>query len=471
MKGSVRYILTRPCLSEGSVRLLKYLESVFPHDGTVTLIDDRGHEHAARADRRAGRVDGLRDLYTGHNLGVNDVLLITVLAEHRYQVECIVKPAQDRAASAARPRAQDVPTRVVVNQSPYVREVRLERRAAPTEPRAPESRPSESRAPEPRTPDVSAPARPTESRPAEGPTPSVARATPARETPTPQHATSTPDGASTRRETTLGAAPVRAATTAPVALSTSARPLAPTLAVAPVSAARAHRVDAPPAAPALTGVESMLRELAGLVGYRVEVRGEGVLRLRADLGPQSYSVLVALDLGVTSSPAWREDADYLAVLVSEHERPPGLPRLTHEALAALLDNARLASITPLELRGYWNAGSFDLESVQSVAELVSAQLSQRGVFSFVLLTLAQQPAHSVVSAARLSERLGSGVNGAELARVLDLLTGAPFSALSPLGSGLYYLRIDVSDLLCSLGEYAEGLRVRMGAERGAALVR
>ncbi len=109
--------------------------------------------------------------------------------------------------------------------------------------------------------------------------------------------------------------------------------------------------------------------------------------------------------------------------------------------------------------------------MQSVAELVSAQLSQRGVFSFVLLTLAQQPAHSVVSAARLSERLGSGVNGAELARVLDLLTGAPFGVLSPLGGGLYYLRSEVTDLLDSLGEYAEGLRVRLRAEKSAALVR
>lgn len=89
----------------------------------------------------------------------------------------------------------------------------------------------------------------------------------------------------------------------------------------------------------------------------------------------------------------------------------------------------------MDLRGYWKAGSVDLEAAASVAELVGAHLAQRGAFSAVLLTLAQQPAHSLVSVQRLAERLGSGVNYAELGGILDTLTRAPFLALTPCPAG------------------------------------
>ena len=94
---------------------------------------------------------------------------------------------------------------------------------------------------------------------------------------------------------------------------------------------------------------------------------------------------------------------------------------------------------------------------------MGAHLAQRGAFSAVLLTLAQQPAHSLVSVQRLAERLGSGVNYAELGGILDTLTRAPFLALTPLPGGQYLLRSGVSDLLLELAEYADGLRRRMRA--------
>ncbi|PYE55692.1 hypothetical protein [Deinococcus yavapaiensis] len=400
MKGSVRYIITRPCLSEGSVRLLKYLEAVFPLDGSVTLLDDRGQEYAARVDRKQGRVYGLRDLYSAHNLGVNDVLLVTPLAEARYQVECVVKPLQERSVTSARPRPPEPPQRVVVSESPYVREVRFERRS---------------------TPDVTAEPAP--------------------------RATERP-------------APIASPVAVPAAVA-----VAP-VAVAPRPLERSEESTASAGSP-----EDLLREFASLVGYRFEWRAPNLARLRAELGAQGYTVLIATASDITTTPAWQEDAEYRALLVPEGERTVGA-RLTHEALVSLVESARLAPLTPLELRGYWNTGNFDLESAASVAELVSAQLSARGVFSFVLMTLSQHPAHSVVSSARLAERLGSGVNGAELARVLDTLSAPPFAALSPLGGGQYYLRADIPDVLRSLCDYADGLRTRINAEaRVAALAR
>lgn len=448
MKGSVRYIITRPCLSEGSVRLLKYLDSLFPQDGPITLLDDRGAEHEARVSRGAGRVYGLHDLYHGHNLGVNDVLLITPLGGERYQVECVVKPISDRPQHFDRPRPADTPQRVVVSESPYVREVRFERRAAPgARPGGPVFQDAASQ--------DALGARPSASGDKGFAGLSTTGTPAASETAVPQ-----------ARERSDAASKPPQGRRAPDVDTSPGTPRGIVRAAAPQNGA--PRAEARPAQAEASGHTplplELLHELAARVGYRVERLSEGVVRLSADLGAQSYRVIVALDLAATARPEWREEADYLAVLVGENERPQGLPRLTREALGALLENARLAPLTPIELRGYWNAGSFDLESAASVAELVSAQLSQRGVFSFVLLSLAQQSAHSVVSVSRLAERLGSGVNAAELGGVLQTLSSAPFSALSPLGGGQYYLRADVHDVLRGLGEYAEGLRVRLNAE-------
>ena len=135
--------------------------------------------------------------------------------------------------------------------------------------------------------------------------------------------------------------------------------------------------------------------------------------------------------------------------------------LTREALDALIEHAQLAPLSPVDLRGYWKAGSVDLEAAASVAELVGAHLAQRGAFSAVLLTLAQQPAHSLVSVQRLAERLGSGVNYAELGSILDTLTRAPFLALTPLPGGQYLLRSGVAELLTELADYADGVRRRL----------
>lgn len=216
-----------------------------------------------------------------------------------------------------------------------------------------------------------------------------------------------------------------------------------------------------PARPIPAEAEAQLGELARLTGYRLEDLGGGVVCLKAELGPHGYSVLVARDDAARRSPAWTQGADYRVQVTSELERPEGVARLTREALVALIEHARLAPLSPVDLRGYWKAGHVDLESAASVAELVSSHLAQRGAFSFVLLTLSQQPAHSVVSVPRLAERLGSGVNFAELGSILDTLSRAPFLALTPLPGGQYLLRVGVSDLLTDMAEYADGVRRRV----------
>lgn len=87
-----RYILTRSCIEEGSMRLLKFNEASFPESGPVQFVDDRGKEYPAVVDRTQMQVLGLGELYHDHNLGVNDVLTVTPTEPGRYEVETVVKP-------------------------------------------------------------------------------------------------------------------------------------------------------------------------------------------------------------------------------------------------------------------------------------------------------------------------------------------------------------------------------------------
>lgn len=405
---AMRYIITRPCLQEGSLRLLKYLDATFPESGPAQFVDDRGREHAVQVDRAAGRVWGLRDLYHSGNLGVNDVLLITHLAPARYQVEAIVKP---HAAPPVPPRAGDKAPearRVVVTATPHVREVRLEQ-----------------------------------------PRPAPARETPQAEATPAVRAPLTPAAPSAESRAPLTPA---GSTPPPAEASAPARP-------EPRSPSRS--------APLPATLDGQLTELARLTGYRLSFPNPGVARLAAELGEHGYTVKLALTGDGLRSPAWREEADYALQVTGEAERPQGTPRLTREALAALIEHARLAPLSPIDLRGYWQAGNLDLESAASISELVGAHLAQRGAFSFVLLTLAAQPAHSIVNTRRLAERLGSGVNIAELRSILETLTRAPFLALTPLPGGQYLLRADVRDLLADLAEYADGVRRRVRTPENA----
>ncbi|KEF34085.1 hypothetical protein RDMS_08935 [Deinococcus sp. RL] len=392
----MRYILTRPCLQEGTLRLQKYLETTFPESGPAVFVDDRGREHRVEVDRAAGVVRGLQPLYHDANLGVNDVLMITPLEPGRYSVEAIVKPHAPITTPRPEHQRPPEPRRVVVTATPHVREVRTQYpqsqpQAAPAGPGQPSGRAERPASPPPSLPEA-----------------------PSREPLVPV----TEQAESTRP------AP-RGATPGPL-----------------------------PETP-----EAQLAELASLTGYRLSYAAPGVARLAAELGEFGYVVHVALS-EAACRPGWDRGADCRAVLTAEGQQL-GTPRLTREALSALLEHARLAPLSPLDLRPYWEAGDLDLKAAAGVSELVGAHLAQRGAFSFVLLTLAAQPAHSIIGLPRLAERLGSGVNPAELRSILDTLSRAPFLALAPLPGGQYLLRSGVSEMLRDLAEYADGVRRRI----------
>gem|GEM_PF-1703443 len=543
-----RYIITRPCLAEGSLRLLKYLQPLFPAEGPVTLQDGKGERFAANVELARGRLTGLGELYRAHNMGVNDVLLLSRAEEGRYRVECVVKPhARPQPAAPERPAPAPPTTekRVVIHATPHVREVRVERVPAeplkagqatpkpqdtgngrPTDaasdsgsasqpavrdaaaqsassasrqevtPRSGEAGRAVSEQPASRQPVSVQPVRtqpvqPQKS-PVTGPTQPQSRRTPtAGRLPAPGGEARPTDGQSARSlpptamtvqmqpasaPTRAPSAPsmpiqmnfpapdIRAATVLSATSGTVQAAAAPLTARAPATDVRPEKTEAADVAreaEAAGNPEDQLAALARLTGYTCDHLGSGVVRLRAELGSHSYSVLIATTPEALTTPAWRESGDYRALLTPEHERPQDVPRFTYAALAALLEHAGMAPLTPVDLRGYWNTGSFDQESASSVAELVRAQLTQRRNFSHVLETLAQQPAHSLVHLPRLAERLGGGVSTAELHGILETLSRAPFLALTPLPDGQYYLTSEVRHLVQEFGAYAESMQRRL----------
>ncbi|AXG99271.1 hypothetical protein DVJ83_09065 [Deinococcus wulumuqiensis] len=467
-----RYILTRSCIEEGSMRLLKFNESSFPESGPVQFVDDRGKEYAALVDRERMRVTGLGELYHDHNLGVNDVMTVTPAAPGRYEVATVVKPySSPRARQSGRQkqagRSEPLPRREEGRTepprsgaaSPSVREVRGQpatsltgRRTAPSGGRnlsglGEERRPATEEGTETRALKPIAPAF-------------------APQVPQPG-----------RQELTLpaslasfGSRSRDAAPAEPVAGGEAGSEAPPVVISGPVTAvqepASVPTVPAPRAQPG--ALEDQIVEFARLTGYRLTLLGRGLVRLTADLGPAySYTVLLATERSATTYPEWDSGDDHRALITTEDDRAPGVPRLTREALVSLIEHARLAPLGAFDLRGYWRTGDVSMESAASVAELVSGHLAQRGALTYVLLTLSQQPAQSLVNVSELAQRLGNGVGPDDMQTILDTLARPPFMAVTPLPGGQFLLRTTVTDLLADLADYAQGVRRRLRAPGSA----
>lgn len=258
-------------------------------------------------------------------------------------------------------------------------------------------------------------------------------------------------------------------TSKPVSNQASQRPSQPT--TKPAGPTRQRVLDLPKELselashnhPLPSSLLEQVAEFAQLTGYRLEQLGSNLIRLNADLGPQfGYRVLLALDRRALEQAAWKQGSEeYHALLVSESESYGKIPRLTKEALLALIEHARLAPLSPVDLHGYWRSGSLDLEGAASISTLANAYLSQRGTFSYVLLALAGQQANSVITLSRLAVRLGSGVNTDDLRAILDTLSKPPFLALTALPNGQYILRRSMPEMLEELVDYSQTMRRKL----------
>ena len=481
-----RYTVTRLCLLEGSLRLQKNLQGLFGAlEGEISLRDERGIEFSARISQKEAKLWGLTEYYGRIGLGVNDVLSLSRLEERKFQLEAVVKHARVSTQLHTPLPRPATPQRVVLGESEFLREVRVERpRSGLTATTPYSSNTSSSSTSNPNKAAEYTSARASESSGSSASESSSAtysngRIDEVRESTKPEVLSVDVGG---RRYVPIlpqQAAPQPTASQQTLAQNT---PI-----IYPASTgyiAGSERTDKPAVSPSSGYIPpisrtpgsstpssapdfGLLERFAKVLGYTVNSSGSLVF-LEAKLGRQSYRV--ALAYGLQGAPDWealeRTEADFRAVLVREdsaleHPKNFKVTRVTVEALETLLESAALSPLTPLELRGYWNATAIDQNSAHSLAEIAGRELGSRGIFSQVLLCLTEFEPHSSIRISHLIHRLGERVSRNDLETTLDTLTRPPFLAVSRVGTDEYYLRQSVQDTLTLMGDYALGLGARV----------
>ncbi|WP_261663438.1 hypothetical protein [Deinococcus sp. Marseille-Q6407] len=579
-----RYIITRACLQEGSLRLQRSLRPHFPSEGTVKLFDDGGHEYQAQIDSSDERLLGVGPFYRDHNLGVNDVVLITPLVPGCYKLEGIIKPharreperprgeAQGQALATSEAAPEHASVRVVVNATAHVREVRTQplgqapaslwasmehemaervQRAnryvvpplsseswtaiAPASAAVAEAVPARSGTG--RVHRITVPAETGVTEPASAqPAPGQRRAAAPAQTesepsrlkmswPRPQGGTSTiahqrsePAANLTRtsreqtavsqqpqlprretlrnetRPTDLGKPvvpsrqdPVQrtAAETAQEArraaggsAAAASQRLLRDLAAAPAEVCRPSRSGGdsgqpneslsssgpdsalPSGGPARADSEELLESLARRCGYQTDHPAADLIRLRAELGMQSYVVLVASGSGALAAAEWRAAhphfPTYRLWLTPEAQATADAPVVTHEALRQLRAEMQVSTFSVLDLRPLWEAGRLGRAAVMALAGQWADRERRDAALPALLQALAQQPAHGLVTLEGLSSQLHD-LDPSRLNQLLTLLTRPPFRLLSHLGEGTYLLQQEVPGFLRQLGRRFQAL--------------
>ncbi|MBI3963017.1 MAG: hypothetical protein HY335_09705 [Deinococcus sp.] len=115
----MKYTVTRPCLSSGTIRLLRYLAPHFPSSGNVVFLDG---EREVQAKIEGEVITGLGGFYTQYQVAVNDELIIEPLSQGRYQLQ-----VRTRAKQAPRPTEPEPP--VTRRREPATRAAPLKEKA------------------------------------------------------------------------------------------------------------------------------------------------------------------------------------------------------------------------------------------------------------------------------------------------------------------------------------------------------
>ena len=505
-RGRSRYILTRPCLENGTLTILKYLERVLPAEGEITLVSDGGEE--TRVSIRDHKLNGLNDYYAKYHLGVNDQVYLTLITDRRYQIECVARPHE--AAALTRAPLPQPPRRVIIEESPYVREVREVRSAmtfdAPLG--ATVEKPADKSAegaPEPAPLVAKVASNPAQSIPlafraAENAAARVAQALgggdaaknvaqglggltwsepglkggftrlpftePRSEAPeAPRRSNDAPR--TNAPETSRRAATEAPATRPPTDLHQNGQADARETPSGDNAAQRVNPVAPGAGLPAAFGSATPALQT---LGFSVQPVNDTTVLLVAALGARAYSVLMTLDPNdaALADLQRRHDARYMTQYVKKSERP-GVTQLKvvplhQEALERLVAITRLAPVGPLELEGYFNAGGLTLEAAESIESSATHETTARGAFSYTTLTLARYPRHAIISAAEVHKALeGTGISLAAVQECLETLSRPPFTALTRLANNEFNLRQTTETMLENLATYATTLKNRLGS--------
>ncbi len=223
---------------------------------------------------------------------------------------------------------------------------------------------------------------------------------------------------------------------------------------------------------------SRLRALLTPVGFRIEPTGRYQLTLHAEMGRRGYRALVQL-LSTNLRLDWADllarrrslGVRYIAVVGDSRDlirlsSPAEVARATLwswaglERLAAL---NRTVPISPFDLLSHFEENGLFEVGLTRFEAAVGARVAERGMFSEVLLRLAQLKAPVVFLLEELAGELN--MSREQVLRILERLSEPPFDLVERVEQGEFVLRQSATDALEALAGYATSLRSRVPARQ------
>lgn len=450
----LRYVITRVCLSDGTMTLQRTLRSILPAAGEVTLRDS-GHEWPALVDASAGVVRGLGEFYRRQGLRVNDEIFLELLPDGAVSVAAIRSSAPRTDHGALDERAKElvrewgqpigVPELRSLWQAEGLPEIDFEailsadgafekRDGCWRAVSAPHLvRPERSQAPVPRAESALAP---------------VAEAPQRRAQAEQAAGGSWPAGHEPRRR--AGGGP---------SAREPARPATPLAGPQPT-----ERSD-------LTTLQQVSRVFTGL-GFKVDPVSPREMLLEARLGRRSYRALMhvlgpKVDWSQLLAERRNRKAQFLAVAGTTPEltrigASANLAKATLwplESFARLTELAQLIPVGPLELEPHFAEGGLIDGGLERFEETAGSLIDARGLVSRVLVALADRPRGASVFVEELTGLIGEpALDSPALDRAIDTLAAPPFLLLAHLDGGELALRQTVRSCLKAVAAYAESVR-------------
>ncbi|MEM7736035.1 MAG: hypothetical protein AAF267_09625 [Deinococcota bacterium] len=508
MATEYRYSVTRVCLNSERLTLPKRLAELFPSKGDITAVDAKSGDTFTLVLRPPRYLEGLGRFFRRHELDVNDEIVIDPLEDGSFAFSVRARPRKtdgDDAASNAQVDAQYLCNHVVGLATPL-----SEAEIYTLLPDIPSSlNVAEALASDPRLEKVDGrwqlrPAAETTasaSAPSAGLQPPLTDANKPVEIPLIEpfatEGDSSEDGSAAATSTENVATPdARADLPDVIALEGNPNfdPDASEQALRHVKAIPTQDSDLPKH----VGLNSrdtrdvssysQARSYLSELGFRIELLSRDQFIANADLGRHHYSVLVhplseggRLDWGLLLTQRREVASTYLAVFGHQQDlirlaSPAAAARATcwsWQALESALELSQSVPVSPLDLESHFAKDGLLEESLTRFKASLNQRITERGVFSGVLRSLAAMKAPSVFMLSEVLESANFNYDSEgsqdaikeQVLAVLERLSHAPFHLVSRVDHGEFCLRYGVSDGLLHLSEYALSLRSHLPSRR------
>ncbi len=430
MSDDFTYPLTRVCLRSGQLTLPQNMLHLFPDEGTVHVLDTSTDGEFELTMRTPRHVAGLSEFFETHNLEVNDRVKLKRLDDGRVSLTPLVRP---KKTDYARPEMVRALLEKIVELAPMSEaEIRNVAPDLPAEFELRELLESDER---------------------------LALNHEGRWALSDKERTREP-GADEGEETA----------------SKASRPTVTSYA----QDRELEYLSLNSAAQGLGDATLFTRARSALqaFGFRVEATPHAQLLAHAELGRHHYSALIHLH-SEGAKPDWNKlvtrrreaGATYLAIFGSHREllrlqKHAGQSKVTlwsWQGLTRAQDLSQSVPTSPFDLEPHFaRDGLFDA-GLARFERTVQSRITERGHFSLVLSQLATMRAPTVFL---LDDVLTDGHFPRDQAlSVLEGLAQAPFHMVSKVGSGEFCLRVNVSETLTHLSDYALSLRERLPTRR------